>query len=288
LTLLWADANRVVQTKTVESDGYTSLQVGAGARRGRGARRGQGGRAGTLPAHVQAWCGVAGRERALHAAGAPDGADGVDAPASAEALLRAAVASARVAALPAVLREFRVSPDALLRPGTPLSAAHFSPGQYVRVSAATRGKGFQGGMKRHGFAGAPASHGAGPVHRSIGSTGQRKSPGRTFRGKKMPGRMGGNRRTVEGVFVHAVDGDRDLVWVRGQVPGPTGAWVEVADCARREARRGGRGEGGRTGCDGTAERGRPFPTAGWTEGSGLGVERARTDRPLRPGEPLSL
>lgn len=95
------------------------------------------------------------------------------------------------------LKEFRVSPDALLPPGTRLHAGHFKAGQYVAVQGTTLGKGFQGGMKRHGFKGQPASHGVSLTHRSIGSTGQRKSPGRTFKGKKMPGQMGCETRTGE-------------------------------------------------------------------------------------------
>ena len=89
------------------------------------------------------------------------------------------------------------SQDALLPPGTPLSAAHFRAGQYVAVQGTTIGKGFQGAMKRHGFKGLPASHGVSAAHRSIGSTGQRKDPSRTFPGKRMPGRMGGDTRTGE-------------------------------------------------------------------------------------------
>ncbi|GAB4834799.1 60S ribosomal protein L3B [Ancistrocladus abbreviatus] len=88
------------------------------------------------------------------------------------------------------LREFPVTEDALLPVGMSIGVRHFVPGQYVDVTGITRGKGFQGGMKRHGFAGMPASHGASLSHRSLGSTGQRDAPGKVFKGKKMPGRMG--------------------------------------------------------------------------------------------------
>ncbi|PQQ00247.1 50S ribosomal protein L3-2 chloroplastic [Prunus yedoensis var. nudiflora] len=106
------------------------------------------------------------------------------------------------------LREFPVTKDALLPVGMSIGVRHFVPGQYVDVTGITRGKGFQGGMKRHGFKGMPATHGASLSHRSIGSTGQRDAPGKVFKGRKMPGRMGGKQRTVpgaEGNFVFIRD-----------------------------------------------------------------------------------
>ncbi|KAF8392660.1 hypothetical protein HHK36_023009 [Tetracentron sinense] len=115
------------------------------------------------------------------------------------------------------LREFPVTEDALLPVGTPITVRHFVPGQYVDVAGITRGKGFQGGMKRWGFSGMPASHGASLSHRSIGSTGQRDAPGKVFKGKKMPGRMGGKQRTVKNVWVYKIDPGRNLMWVKGQV-----------------------------------------------------------------------
>ncbi|KAK7324578.1 hypothetical protein VNO77_28252 [Canavalia gladiata] len=127
------------------------------------------------------------------------------------------------------LREFPVTEDALLPLGTSLNVRHFVPGQYVDVTGITKGKGFQGGMKRHGFKGMPASHGASLSHRSIGSTGQRDAPGRVFKGKKMPGRMGGEQRTVKNVWVYKIDPARNLMWVKGQVPGATGNFVFIKD-----------------------------------------------------------
>ncbi|KAI4298200.1 hypothetical protein L6164_031788 [Bauhinia variegata] len=127
------------------------------------------------------------------------------------------------------LREFPVTEDALLPVGTSISVRHFVPGQYVDVTGISRGKGFQGGMKRHGFKGMPASHGASLSHRSIGSTGQRDAPGKVFKGKKMPGRMGGKQRTVKNVWVYKIDPARNLMWVRGQVPGSEGNFVFIKD-----------------------------------------------------------
>ncbi|KAB2092933.1 hypothetical protein ERO13_A02G058500v2 [Gossypium hirsutum] len=114
------------------------------------------------------------------------------------------------------LKEFPVTEDALLPVGTSLGVRHFVPGQYVDVSGTSRGKGFQGAMKRWGFKGMPASHGASLSHRSPGSTGQRDAPGKVFKGKKMPGRMGGKTRTVKNVWVYKIDPARNLMWVRGQ------------------------------------------------------------------------
>ncbi|XP_057958971.1 large ribosomal subunit protein uL3m [Malania oleifera] len=132
------------------------------------------------------------------------------------------------------LREFRVTEDALLPVGTSIGVRHFVPGQYVDVTGITRGKGFQGGMKRHGFHGMPASHGASLSHRSIGSTGQRDAPGKVFKGKKMPGRMGGKQRTVKNVWIYKIDPGRNLMWVKGQVPGAEGNFVFIRDAVYKK------------------------------------------------------
>lgn len=127
---------------------------------------------------------------------------------------------------------FSPSPSHLSTAGTTLSAAHFVPGQDVDVSATSRGKGFQGPMKRHGFKGLKASHGVSLAHRSHGSTGQNQDPGRVFPGKKMAGRMGGQRATVHNLTVLRVDLERELLFVKGNVPGPAGGMVEVTDARR--------------------------------------------------------
>lgn len=131
------------------------------------------------------------------------------------------------------LVEFRVSEDAVLPIGTKLSAAHFVPGQYVDARAPSKGKGFQGGMKRHGFAGLPASHGVSVSHRSIGSTGQRARPGRVFKGKKMPGRMGGQMVTVMNAQVIKIDVGLNLVYLKGCVPGCKEQYVTLVDAVRK-------------------------------------------------------
>ncbi|OAY70841.1 50S ribosomal protein L3-2, chloroplastic [Ananas comosus] len=132
------------------------------------------------------------------------------------------------------LREFPVTEDALLPVGTPITVRHFVPGQYVDVTGISRGKGFQGGMKRWGFSGMPASHGASLSHRSIGSTGQRDAPGKVFKGKKMPGRMGGKQRTVKNVWIYKIEPARNFMWVKGQVPGAEGSFVYIKDAVYKK------------------------------------------------------
>ena len=131
--------------------------------------------------------------------------------------------------------EFRVSEDALLEIGAELSATHFVPGQYVDVTSTSIGKGFAGVMKRWNFAGLRATHGVSVSHRSPGSTGQRQDPGRTFKGKKMPGHMGHKTITTLNLQVVSVDAELGVVMVKGAVPGAEGTYVYIRDavkCAR--------------------------------------------------------
>src|SRR5947209_17520346 len=97
----------------------------------------------------------------------------------------------------AKVAEFRVSEDALVPVGSEITAAHFVPGQYVDVTGTSIGKGFAGGMKRHNFHGLRATHGVSVSHRSLGSTGQRQDPGKTFKNKKVAGHLGAARVTTE-------------------------------------------------------------------------------------------
>jgi len=131
------------------------------------------------------------------------------------------------------LTEFRVAPDALLEPGAVISANHFSVGQFVDVAGITKGKGFQGGMKRWNFAGLEASHGVSISHRSLGSTGNRQDPGKTFKNKKMAGHMGQQRITTLNLTVAGIDEARSLVLIHGAVPGNRGDYVYVRDAIKR-------------------------------------------------------
>jgi len=131
------------------------------------------------------------------------------------------------------LAEFRVSPDALIDVGTRLRAEHFIIGQFVDVSGTTIGKGFAGGMKRHGYSGLRASHGVSVKHRSLGSTGHSQDPGKVFKGKKMAGHMGSVRQTIQNLKVVATDGERGLIMVKGALPGAKGGFVLVRDAMKR-------------------------------------------------------
>ena len=131
------------------------------------------------------------------------------------------------------LMEFRVGTDAVLEPGATLSASHFAVGQLVDVCGTTKGKGFAGGMKRWNFRGLEASHGVSVSHRSIGSTGNRQDPGKTFKNKKMPGHLGQERVTTLNVEVAGIDTERGLVMIKGAVPGSKGSYVTVRDAVKR-------------------------------------------------------
>ncbi|KAJ1956616.1 hypothetical protein EC988_001255 [Linderina pennispora] len=126
------------------------------------------------------------------------------------------------------LFEFPVSPDAVLPVGTEITAAHFVPGQLVDCTAPSKGKGFQGVMKRWGFGGGRASHGNSLAHRTPGSTGN-INPARVYPGKKMPGRMGGKNVTMMRLPVMKVDTALNCIWVKGAVPGPTEQFIKVRD-----------------------------------------------------------
>jgi large subunit ribosomal protein L3 len=133
------------------------------------------------------------------------------------------------------LAEFRVSEEAVLAVGSEITAAHFAPGQYVDVVGVSIGKGFAGAMKRHNFGGLGASHGVSVSHRSHGSTGQRQSPGKTFKNKKMAGQLGAARVTTQSLEVMSADAERGILMIKGSVPGSSGGYVLVKDAAKRKA-----------------------------------------------------
>ncbi len=120
-----------------------------------------------------------------------------------------------------LLREFRVSPQELegLEEGQEVTVSIFHPGEKVKVTGKSKGKGFQGVMKRHGFGGSRDSHGA-RYHRAPGSIGQCTFPARVFKGLKMPGQMGNRKVTVGGLEVVEVLPEKNLLLVKGSVPGP--------------------------------------------------------------------
>jgi large subunit ribosomal protein L3 len=123
--------------------------------------------------------------------------------------------------------------------GQEVSVETFAPGQLVDVTGKTKGKGFAGVMKRHGFHGLRASHGVERKHRSPGSIGACATPARVFRGTRMAGRMGGVRYTVQNLTVQAVDPENNLILIRGAVPGPKGTTVLLRTAAKAPVKNGG-------------------------------------------------
>lgn len=127
---------------------------------------------------------------------------------------------------PRVLKEFRLTGDASYDLGQTLTVELFQAGERVRVTGTTKGRGFQGAVKRHGFRGRPASHGH-PKKRNVGTLGPGTNPSRTIKGKKMPGHMGDQQQTVRNLRVVRVDAERNLLFIRGAVPGARNALVFV-------------------------------------------------------------
>ena len=182
VTLIEATPNRITQVKTVESDGYSALQVTAGVKR----------------------------------------ASLLNKPATGH-LAKAKVEAGRG------LWELRVEADQIggYEVGGEIKADIFSEGQMVDVQGVTKGKGFQGTIKRWNFTMGDATHGNSLSHRSPGSIGQRQTPGRVFPGKKMSGHMGAETQTTQNLKVVKVDAERGLIAVRGAVPGAPGGDVIV-------------------------------------------------------------
>jgi large subunit ribosomal protein L3 len=129
--------------------------------------------------------------------------------------------------------EFRVTPDNLIEVGAEITADHFVPGQKVDIQGSTIGKGFQGGIKRWNFGGLRATHGVSLSHRSLGSTGQRQDPGKTFKGKKMAGQLGNETVTTQNLSIVRIDVERGLIMVRGAVPGSQGSYVRISDAIKK-------------------------------------------------------
>jgi large subunit ribosomal protein L3 len=134
--------------------------------------------------------------------------------------------------------EFRVDEANLIEVGATLQADHFVEGQLVDVTGTSIGKGFAGGMKRWNFGGLRATHGVSVSHRSIGSTGGRQDPGKTFKNKKMPGHMGDRRITTQNLKVVKTDVERGLIMIQGSVPGAKGAWIMIKDAVKKPAPQG--------------------------------------------------
>ncbi|MFC5921942.1 50S ribosomal protein L3 [Micromonospora vulcania] len=135
--------------------------------------------------------------------------------------------------------ELRTTDAADYSLGQEVTVEEFPVGVTIDVTGKTKGKGYAGPMKRHGFHGLRASHGVERKHRSPGSIGACATPGRVFKGTRMAGRMGGVRYTVQNLTVQAVDTENNLLLVRGAIPGPKGALVLVRTAAKSKVKKGG-------------------------------------------------
>lgn len=130
------------------------------------------------------------------------------------------------------LVELRLDDVSAYEIGQEIGVDILASGELVDVTSVSKGKGFTGVMKRHGFSGLPASHGAHKVHRAPGSIGACATPARVFRGTRMAGRSGGQKTTTLNLMVVQADAERDLLLVKGSVPGPNGGLVLVHDAVK--------------------------------------------------------
>jgi large subunit ribosomal protein L3 len=180
VTVIEATPNRITQLKSVDTDGYTAIQVTAGTRKS---------------SHVTK------PKAGIFAKAGVDAGRG--------------------------LWEFRIEEDAEFSVGGELTVELFNEGEKVDVTGTSKGKGFQGGIKRWNFTMQDATHGNSISHRSNGSIGQNQSPGRVFKGKKMSGHMGSRKTTTQTLEVVRIDIERNLLLIKGAVPGAPGGDVIV-------------------------------------------------------------
>lgn len=187
VTVLQIDRNRVAQVKSMEVDGYRSIQVAVGDKKS---------------SHVN-------KPMAGHYA-------------------KADMTAGRG------LWEFRLNDGEgdELAVGSELTVSIFSPGQIIDVQGRTIGKGFAGGIKRHHFHMQDATHGNSVSHRVLGSIGMNQTPGRVFKGKKMAGHLGAVTRTTQNLTIHAIDAERNLLLIKGAVPGAKGGDVVVTPAVK--------------------------------------------------------
>jgi len=130
------------------------------------------------------------------------------------------------------LKEFRLDDCNVLEVGAIVKADAFAVGDKVDVQGTGKGKGYQGVIKRHGFARLKETHGTGPVHRHAGSNGSSSSPSRVMKGKKLPGHMGAETVTVQNLEIVKIDAENNLIALKGAIPGPRGGVVYITDSVK--------------------------------------------------------
>ena len=130
-------------------------------------------------------------------------------------------------------KEFRLKEPSRFKVGDKLSVSNFIVGQFVDVTSNSIGKGFAGGMKRHNFSGNRATHGVSISHRSHGSTGQCQDPGKVFKGKKMAGRLGNKKVTIQNLKILNIDTENNLIILKGAVPGHKGSIIKIVDAVKK-------------------------------------------------------
>ncbi len=136
-------------------------------------------------------------------------------------------------ALKRTLKEFRLDNAESMNVGDVLKADTFEVGDIVDVSGTSKGKGFQGTIKRNNNARLKETHGTGPVHRHAGSMGACSSPSRIFKGKALPGHMGAEKVTVQNLEIVKIDAENNLIAVKGAIPGPKNGIVTIVDCVKK-------------------------------------------------------
>lgn len=200
VTVLQAGPCVVTQIKTVENDGYDAIQVGFGEKKERVTTK-----------------DVSGKKviRNPHGAG------------------KAEVGHAKKAGTTpkAFYREFRLENTAEYELGAEIKADVFAAGDKIDVTAKSKGKGYAGGLKRHGLKSGPSGHGS-KYHRHAGSNGSATTPGRVFKGKKMPGHMGAKKITIQNLEVVRVMADENVILVKGAVPGPKKCLVTIKESVK--------------------------------------------------------
>jgi len=203
VTVLQAGPCVVTQVKTIENDGYSAVQVGYVEKKSKIVNR-----------------DASGKKIVIHRHGATKAVQGH--------CEKAGVTTKRF------IREFKFDNSEEYVLAQEITAAIFTEGDKIDATATSKGKGFQGAIKRHGFSRGPMTHGS-KFHRHQGSSGAASSPSKVFKGKKMPGHMGCKTITVQNLEIIRVDADKNLLLVKGAVPGPRKALVTIKETTKAEA-----------------------------------------------------